>query len=463
MGMGRSTSFSVDGVFVVWPQGIRQSVPADSLDDNQTFLRFKQKEGLVASCPFLYTLAEDGWRFITDVVGIAPLDEWLPEGATSALDPQEFVRIPQEALAIHDGRVTLSITEELRETTYLDEVELHWIDHDDNTEPWLNESTKQGQYDPLSPAWFPGSTIGPVSAKIANPGGDMKDVSATVAANDGDYIHSYRLTRPQWAGWVERHEIHLTTTTDATHLLLNGRIAWYDSSISFAVSQMNKTWGPLQLYKVNERGERTLLIEDMGVPAGMDRTLIAKLSDTPIPVGTGLILSGQHRFLWDHIQTAALTSKAQGPTQHVKPDSSVLRFHGFSSVSGDSARHEQTYDFSSTGPDDSFDRAIGMATRLGDVNRLLQLHDDQLVVLVAGDRVDMTFSVPEIPQGQRRTYFLKITGWAKEGSFHNKTGRTIAPLPFRAMRTYPPKSSPADEDGSHSSYEATYQTRRVTR
>jgi hypothetical protein len=132
-------------------------------------------------------------------------------------------------------------------------------------------------------------------------------------------------------------------------------------------------------------------------------------------------------------------------------------------VSGDAARHEQTYDFSSTAPDDSFDRAIGMATRLGDVNPLLQLHDDQLVVLVAGDRVDMTFSVPDISQGQRRTYFLRITGWAKEGSFHNKTGRTIAPLPFRAMKTYPPKSSPSDDDGSRAEYKATYQTRRVTR
>ena len=464
LGLGRKTGFAMDGLHVIWPQGIRQAVPTDSIPNEASVIRFKQKEGLVASCPFLYTLGDNGWQFVTDVVGIAPLDEWLPEGAKPVLDPEEFVRLPQEALAILEGRVKLSITEELRETTYLDRVELFWNDHDPASNPWLNESTAHGTYETLEPTWISRGSVGSVEAEFINEEGARESGTASLLLKDGEYLHSYRDTRPQWSGWVERHETLLTTKSPATHLLLDGRIAWYDSSISFSLSQMGKTWGPLQLFRLHANGERTLLVEDMGLPAGMDRTMVAQFAKTPLAAGTTLILSGQHRFLWDQVRTATAVSPARSRTfLSASPSSAQLLFHGFSAVSGDTARHEQTYDFNSPEPDDSFDRAVGMATRLGDVNPLLQHHDDQLVVLIAGDRCDLTFDVPDIKPGFRRTYFLKITGWAKEGSFHNKTGRTIAPLPFRSMKTYPPSASQEKTEPARAAYLATYQTRVVRR
>ena len=91
---------------------------------------------------------------------------------------------------------------------------------------------------------------------------------------------------------------------------------------------------------------------------------------------------------------------------------------------------------------------------------LLTEHDDEVVVLVAGDRTVLEFSAPPDPElGRTRTYFLRVSGWAKEGSFHNATGRFIEPLPYRGMESYPPDAR--EVSASRRAYLDTYQTREV--
>ncbi|MFQ5655425.1 MAG: FG-GAP-like repeat-containing protein, partial [Planctomycetota bacterium] len=94
LGLGRGDRSAIDGLRVRWPQGIVQALPRPRLTfDPPGEVRFRQKEGLSASCPYLYARGPEGWSFVTDVVGIAPLDEWLPPGSEAHLDPEEYVRI----------------------------------------------------------------------------------------------------------------------------------------------------------------------------------------------------------------------------------------------------------------------------------------------------------------------------------------------------------------------------------
>jgi len=308
---------------------------------------------------------------------------------------------------------------------------------------------------------------------------DGQEAAPAVRERDGVYVHGYAPAPSQWSGWVGRHDLDLRTGAPARALLLTGRIAWYDSTVTFSLSQHGRGWGPLRLAQVNEDGSVSPVLEDLGLPAGMDRTLVAVFAREPLAAGSHLRLSGHHRFLWDRLLTASdveelelsgeAGSRALRDGQELRHRTCRLRsaslgFHGFSSTTGSRARHEQSYNFEAAQPDDAFAPATGHATRYGDVTPLLHEHDDFLVVLVSGDKVEVEFEPPPAPSaGMRRTYLLHVSGWAKEGTFHNLTGSSIGPLPCRSMSRYPPPDGEERKDDEYLRYLSRYQTREVRR
>ena len=54
----------------------------------------------------------------------------------------------------------------------------------------------------------------------------------------------------------------------------------------------------------------------------------------------------------------------------------------------------------------------------------------------------------------------QISGWCKEGSYHNPTGGDIAPLPFREMSGYPPLVVPGSM--AHRDWTSTRRIARVS-
>jgi tetratricopeptide (TPR) repeat protein len=479
LGLGREDRGELDGLRVRWPQGIIQAAAVDefpapllaSRGSCRTGLR--QKEGLVSSCPFLYTRGRQGWRFVTDILGIAPLDEWLPPGVKPRLDAEEYVRIEGGLLATHDGVLQLAVTEELRETAYLDRLELIVVEHPEATEVFTDESTRQPLYGPLRLAVVERSALSSPAA-VRDEGG--REVRGAVLEQDGRYLHAYRPSLPQWGGWVERCGVEITTATPACALILSGRLAWYDSTVVYSLWQNGREWGPLSLERLGDGGGSETLVEDLGLLAGMDRSLVASLAHEPLPAGTRLRLSGQHRFLWDRVLLAAALEEVEldGPRGRVRVASGELEHHsvqvaaarlgfrGFSSPRGRVALHEATYDFEDAAPRDEYAPATGRATRYGDVTELLRAHDDLLVVIVCGDSVQVEFQAPPPAEpGRRRTYFLRVSGWAKEGSFHNPSGDDVEPLPLRNMSAYPPRPEEVRRDEAYTTYIEEYQTRRV--
>ncbi len=229
LGLGANSPDALDGVRLRWPAGIIQALPRDRFEvakDGTALIR--QKEGLVASCPFLFARGESGWQFVTDVLGIAPLDEWRPPGAPELFDPQEHVRIPGDALAPVDGSLHLAITEELREITYLDAVELRAIDHPVGTVLYTDESTTQGTIVPLTVLVVP-------EAEITTPHrvqtGSGSDFTEAIRAQDAHFLHPELTGAPQLAGWTRPQRLAFTPPNDTVWLLLTGRVAWYDSPV----------------------------------------------------------------------------------------------------------------------------------------------------------------------------------------------------------------------------------------
>ncbi|MBF8305567.1 MAG: Tetratricopeptide 2 repeat protein, partial [Acidobacteria bacterium] len=113
-----------------WPQGSAE-VPVDCREPLFA-LELTIQEG---SCPYLYAWDGRRFRFVTDILGAAPLGLPIAEGRYIEADPEEFVWIGNEqTFPAKDGKYELQITEELREVLYLDEAKLVVVDHEPGTE-----------------------------------------------------------------------------------------------------------------------------------------------------------------------------------------------------------------------------------------------------------------------------------------------------------------------------------------
>ena len=109
---------------------------------------------------------------------------------------------------------------------------------------------------------------------------------------------------------------------------------------------------------------------------------------------------------------------------------------------------------------------LGNYTRFGNVLPLLLAADDQYVIMNAGDEMSITFDgsvLPPLPLGWTRDFIIYSEGWIKDGDLNTAHGKTVEPLPFHGMTSYPcgkDESYPTDPD--HQKYNQTYNKRKVT-
>ena len=101
----------------------------------------------------------------------------------------------------------------------------------------------------------------------------------------------------------------------------------------------------------------------------------------------------------------------------------------------------------------------GKFTRYGDVKELLTSQDDRMVVLGCGDECTLRFTAPAPPQtGWTRDFLIHNVGWDKDCNPQNTYAKTVEPLPYAGMKSYPP-TEPFPDDELHRSYLEKYQTR----
>ncbi|MBI1841803.1 MAG: VCBS repeat-containing protein, partial [Verrucomicrobia bacterium] len=87
------------------------------------------------SCPYLYVWDGGRFRFVTDILGAAPLGLPVSEVRYIEADPEELLWIGNDRTCrARDGKYQVQITEELREVLYLDEAKLVVVDHEPGVE-----------------------------------------------------------------------------------------------------------------------------------------------------------------------------------------------------------------------------------------------------------------------------------------------------------------------------------------
>lgn len=438
---------AADVVRITWPNGLIQNEVQQA--GNQTHV-IEEAQRLSGSCPMIWSWDGREFRFVTDVLGVAPLGA-RDAGGFFPTDHQEYIQIP--SLEPKDGHYAVRITEELSEVSYLDQVQLYAIDHPEGEEVYTNERFKSPPFPELR-LFSVRRRLYPKSARD----GRGHDVLTSLLARDQRYPDEFQRTE---TGIAELHTIELdfeTTGARNALLILNGWVDWPDGSTFRKASQESKAGLVMPYLQVQDASGAWRTVDaDMGMPAGKPKTIavpVQFLSESrKVRIVTNLCV------YWDEI---FLSEENPGPAMRpVALLSADLRYRGFSESRIDPHRKQpDTFSYDRVRPESFWNPTPGLYTKFGPVEPLLRDVDDQYVIMGSGDELRLTFDAAPPSPGMTRELLLKVDGWAKDRDANTAFGNSVEPLPFHAMSRYPyPGSEQYPRDVAHSSYQRIWNTR----
>jgi Flp pilus assembly protein TadD len=454
-----------DTVRITWPNGLIQNEPRQALGAARVY---KEAQRLSGSCPMIFTWDGARFRFITDVLGVAPLGASSGDGRYFPVDHDEYVQIPSEALQAVDGRYEVRITEELHEVSYLDQVRLIAVDHPREIEIFTNDKFKGPPF-PEFRLFGVRRRIYPVAAR--DDGG--RDVLPRLLHRDGTYPDAFRR---DFTGTAERHTLDLdfggserAAPGGQAVLILSGWVDWADGSTFLAASQA-AAGGLLmpQLQVKDAAGRWRTVIEDMGIPSGKPKTIAVDLSGKFLSASREVRIVTSVCVYWDEIFLATDAAAPETRLTPLDPAAADLRYRGFSTpVIHPERKQPEAFDYARLMPLSAWNPTPGLYTRYGDVRELLTAIDDRLLVMGSGDEVRLLFAaaaLPPLPAGWRRDFLLLVDGWAKDADANTAFSQSVEPLPFHAMSSYPyPAAERFPDDPAHRAYRAAYLTRPALR
>lgn len=430
-GLGAAAEF--DTIRVTWPNGLIQNEMPDGQADA---VAIKEAPRLSGSCPMVYTWNGTGFEYIGEVLGVAPLGASLARGVYFPVDHDEYLTIRGDQLRERDGFLDVRLTEELRETAYIDQVRLVAVDHPAEVRIVSNEKAKGPPF-PDFKLYGVRSPIRPVAA--TNHRGE--DVLGQLLRSDRRYAMFDR----DYASRAERHSLTLEFpafgASDAV-LLLEGWVDWSSASSIVAASQTAASAiQPPFLQVQDERGAWVTAVPDLGLPGGTLRTVAVDLSGLFPAESRKLRLVTNMCVYWDAIYMALGAHAPPARLTRLAPEPATLRFRGFSRHHVVAGRTQpESFDYRQVSALSNWNPTPGLYTRFGDVRELLGEEDDRFVIMGAGDEIELRFpaaGLPSLPPGWTRDYLLLVDGWAKENEANTAFGGSVEPLPFHAMSGYP--------------------------
>ena len=448
-GLGNNTE--VDAVRITWPNGMIQNAFKQPV--RQVALH-KEAPRLSGSCPMIYTWNGSRFEFLTDVLGVAPLGASAGDGTYFIADHDEYVRIPAASLALGtDGSYRLRMTEELREVTYLDQLKFFAVDHPATIEVFSNEKFKAPPF-PEFRMFGVSKRIYPRSARDEA----KRDVLPSLLHSDQQFAGQFRR---DYAGRAEMHHLDLdfgdAAKSNRAVLVLNGWVDWADGSTFRAAAQERQGGFVSPYLQVKDAaGKWQTVVEDMGLPSGKPKPIVVDLtgkfqgSSREVRIVTNVCV------YWDEIFLGEDSSKPEMMLSEMPANMAELAFHGFSKPTIDPERRKpETFDYQTTAAVSSWNPIPGKYTRYGTVGGLLKNSDDRMVVMGAGDELQLSFDargLAPVARGWTRDFLLYVDGWAKDGDPNTAYATTVEPLPFHAMKAYPYLAQRFPDDATHRDY-----------
>lgn len=441
---GQSTHFGLgeqtvaEAIRVLWTNGIPVNIINAKTDQ-----RIYEKQTLMGSCPYLYTWDGEKFSFYTDLLWAAPIGLQFGKGIVAPCRDWEFLKIEGDRLKEKDGFYELRITEELWEAGYFDTVQLIAIDHPAEVEIFSNE--KVGSPDLAA---FKIHTAQHPQAPVAAINQQGRDVLPEIKYADDIYAktfdHKYR------QGLTENHILELDLgklenlkTLDGTQitLFMRGWLYPTDTGINLALSENPAMPSPRppSLSVPDEKGNWIAIQPFMGFPGGKTKTIAINLTNQFLTHDYRVRIETNMEFYWDQVFFTIGESPVEIQQTPLSLESATLRYRGFSTPVIHPGHGPERYDYHSLSNTIQWPPMQGGFTRYGDVKPLVESADDRMVIMGAGDEMQLRFVVPEKPLkvGWKRDFILHNVGWDKDANLHTILGQSVEPLPFRSMKSYP--------------------------
>jgi tetratricopeptide (TPR) repeat protein len=436
-GIGKRTQ--ADVVRLLWPTGVIQDEVSLPASKPQQITEIDRRG---SSCPVLFAWDGTRYRFISDMIGAGVVGHWVGPGERNVPDPTEYLKVSGSILKERNGRLSFRFMEPMEEVVYLDQVRLLAVDHPQEY------SVNPNEYFASSPPFPDFKVIASRQSDIRPPAGAWdghgRDARKELSHVDHDYVSRFHLLH--FSGYAEPHLLELDLGTPyeggTLRLLMRGFIEYFTATSMYAAHQAGIDPVAPYVEAQNARGKWVRVIDDMGFPAGLPRSMIADLTGK-LPRGARRIRIGTNlQIYWDQILIDR--TPASGPIRITEAplSSAELKFHGYprdverrTNARGD---HYYVYEqVSSTGP---YVRQAGNYTRLGNVMPLLSQVDDRFAIFGSGDAISLEFDprqLPPLPSGWVRDYFFFADGYEKDMDFYASEGLTVGPLPYKEMHSYP--------------------------
>ena len=453
-----------DIIRITWTNGVPQNILLPNAD--QALI---ESQTLKGSCPFLYTWNGKEYEFVKDITWRSALG--MPLGIMGGTTKyafsdasDDYIKIERNQLEPLNGKYLMQVTSELWETIYMDQLELFVVDHPEGFDLYVPEQ--------FSPPPFPGLKLHQVEKKIyplSAIDGLERNVLPNILEKDDRYIDN--LTAGTFQGLTKTHDLILDPgeagKLDKLHLFLRGWIFPTDASINVALSQseMLKVQAPI-IQVLNKRGLWETIETDMSFPMGKDKTVIVNLEGKFLSADRRIRIQTNMEIYWDEIFFASVQNSKSVSAHRLKAEKADLHYRGFSHSYRKGGRYgPHWFDYSEVDSLPKWRDLTGFYTKYGEVLPLLADSDNQYVISNAGDEITLSFdeeSLPELPKGWVRDFFIHSVGWVKDGDLNTAAGQTVAPLPFHRMKAYPPLDNEIyPNDPKLVEYNRNYNTRIV--
>ena len=459
---GLGPEASADVVRMTWPTGVVQDEVQIAANQQKNIIEIDRRG---SSCPTLFAWDGSHYQFVADMIGAGVVGHWVGPDERNVPRPTEYVKVDGSLVRPRDGRLSFRFMEPMEEVVYFDQAKLLAVDHPVGVQVYPNERF-------LSNPPYPKFKV--IASREAQPpagawDGKGRNVLPLLLKRDHQYVTGFKLL--PFMGFAEPHSLELDLGQayrgGPLRLLATGYIDYFSADGMYAAYQSGIR--PVAPYVEAQRpdGRWVRVLDDMGFPAGLPRTMVADLSGR-LPLGTRRIrISTNLQIYWDQMRFDRTDDGGVSTRVTAVPLAGArLDFHGYPRQVAQSLPGDIKFVYDDVSPTGPYAREAGNYTRYGDVLPLLTQADDRFAVFGSGEEVALDFDpsrLPPLPAGWSRDYFFMANGYEKDMDFYAADANTVSPLPFHGMGVYPygtGKAYPLDK--AHLDYLLQYNTRQVS-
>ena len=448
---GIGDASGVDLLRILWPTGVLQ----DEIDlPQKPVIAMKEADRRGSSCPVLFAWNGHKYELVTDVIGAAVVGHWFTPTRRNTPRPGEWVKIDGDKIAEVNGKLSVRFIEPMEEVNYVDQLRLVAVDHPANVEVNPDERFLD------DPPFASGKVIASSATRrpIGAWDGSGRDVLEDVSQRDHHFASGFTIA--PYDGFANLHP--LTIELGRVHagaplrLLLTGYVNYFSATSLYAAWQAGIK--PISPYAEAEMpdGSWKRIADDVGFPAGLERTITVDLSNK-LPSGAHRIrLMTNLQIYWDQISIDD-QPQAEARTIEVPLAKANLDFHGYPLQLEGKSPGDLNYDYNKVSLTGPFQHQRGSYTRKGDVTPLLKGIDDHFAIFGSGEELAAEFdsaALPPLPRNWKRDYFFYANGFVKDMDWWDASPFTVSQLPFHAMSSYP---YPASESYPNDAAALTYQ------